>query len=168
MGKHNQFECLWTFQHIRNGEVLFEFEDKPNILTDEGEKAMVDTFFRSNDDTYFTGEYFYIGLYKGTITETTTLATVPNEPVGNGYGRILIERSNVGFPILEQDEGHWRVVSKEVTFVALGGSIGPLNGAFLGTTLDSSGVLIGAVASGVERTILAGDTAKISLKFKQK
>ena len=168
MSKHNQFECLWTFQHIRNGKVIFEFKDKPNILVDMGEKAMVDTFFRKRDSEYFPGDYFYIGLYKGTITETTTLASIPNEPSGGGYSRIQIERSTVGFPTLEQDEGHWRVISKEITFLASGGDIGPINGAFLCTSLGTTGVIIGAVAAGVESTIKAGSTAKISLKFKQK
>jgi len=60
------------------------------------------------------------------------------------------------------------VVSKEVTFTASGGDIGPLNGAFLCTSSDATGALIGAVATGVERTIIAGDQAILDLKFKQK
>jgi hypothetical protein len=169
MGRHNQYECRWNFRHVRKGQILFEIVDKQNILVDEGEKAMVDSFFRKNDSNYFpSGDFFYVGFYKGTITEVSTLASIPNEPVGNGYARIAIERSSIGFPTLEQDEGHWRVVSKEVTFIASGGDIGPLNGAFLCTSSDNSGVLIGAVATGVERTIISGDQAILDVKFKQK
>ena len=169
MGRHNQYECRWNFRHIRKGQVIFEFKDKQNILVDSGEKAMVDSFFRKKTSLYFPqGDYFYVGFYKGTITEETTLSSIPNEPVGSGYARIAIERSAIGYPTLEQDEGHWRVVSKEITFTAAGGDIGPLNGAFLCTSSDATGALIGAVATGVERTIISGDQAILDVKYKQK
>jgi hypothetical protein len=170
MSWRDWLECRWTFRQIRKGKVIYEFVDRKNILVDEGEKAMVDVFFRKKDSVYFSGDYFYIGLYKGTISETTTLATIPNEPaVANGYSRLAIERSSVGFPTIEQDEdGHWRVVSKELTYTASGGDIGPVNGVFLCTSSDNTGVLIGAVAASTERTIEAGDDSKISLKFRQK
>jgi len=50
----------------------------------------------------------------------------------------------------------------------VGGDIGPINGAFLCTSSDNSGVLIGAVAIDPERTILAGDTIYFQLKIRQK
>jgi len=168
MGKHNQYECLWSWKHIRDGKVIFEFKDRPNILVDQGEKAMVDSFFRKNSALYFAADTFYIGLYRGSIVETTILATIPNEPSGNGYARTAIERSTVGFPTLDQYEGHWRVTSKEITFTASGGDIGPLNGAFLCTSADNTGVLIGAVAAGTERTILSGDSSLATIKYRQK
>jgi len=170
MSWRDAYECLWTFQHIRDGKVIYEFRDKKNILVDEGELATIDTFFRDNASLYFPGDYFYIGLYKGTVVETSTLATIPNEPAAaNGYARIAVERSSVGFPTIEQNEdGNWQVVSKEVTFTASGGNIGPVNGAFLCTSSDNTGSLIGAVAASVERTILSGDNSKLSLTFRQK
>lgn len=172
MSWRNIFECRWNFQHIRDGEVIFEFKDRKNILVDQGEKAMVDTFFRKNASLYFSGDFFYIGLYKGTIVEGTVLSTVPNEPKEDaafGYSRLSVERSTIGFPTIEQDaNGNWRVISKEVTYTASGGDIGPINGSFLATSSDDTGALIGAVAVGVERTIKAGDQSKISLKFTQK
>jgi hypothetical protein len=170
MSWRNIFEMQWNFQHIRNGKIIFEFKNRPNILTDQGEKAMVDVFFRKQDAVYFAADLFYIGLYKGTITEGTTLATLPNEPaLLYGYSRLPIARSTTGFPTLEQDvDGNWRVISQEITYTAVGGDIGPVNGAFLATSSDDFGVLIGAVAAGVERTIKAGDQSKIALKFKQK
>jgi len=170
MSWRNIFECRWNFQHIRNGEVIFEFKDRKNILCDEGEKAMVDTFFRKNASLYFSDDYFYIGLYKGTVVETSTLSTIPKEPAASyGYSRLAVERSSVGFPTIEQDEdGNWRVVSKEITYTASGGDIGPINGAFLCTSSNDTGALIGAVAAGIDRTIKAGDQSKLSLKFRQK
>ena len=171
MSWRNYFECRWNFQHIRNGEVIFEFKDRKNILVDEGEKMAVDVLFRKRDSEYFAGDFFYLGMYKGTVVEATTLATIPNEPAAAfGYSRVAIERSLVGFPTLEQDpsDNNWRVVSKEITYTASGGNIGPVNGAFLGTSSDDTGVLICAVAAGTERTIIAGDQSKISFKFKAK
>ena len=170
MGWRDAYECLWTFRCIYKGKVIYEFVDRKNILVDSGEKAMIDVFFRKKDSVYFPGDYFYIGLYKGTITETTTLATIPNEPsVANGYSRLSVERSSVGFPTIEQDDdGHWKVTSKEVSWTASGGNIGPINGAFLATSSDNTGALIGAVTTPVERTILAGSESKVSLKFRQK
>jgi len=75
----------------------------------------------------------------------------------------------VGFPTLEVDsEDYWRVVSKELTITASGGSIGPVDGAFLCTSSGSSGTLIGTIATGVQRTILAGDSmiAQLMIRFK--
>jgi hypothetical protein len=170
MSWRNIFECRWDFQHIRNGKIIFEFKDRKNILVDEGEKAMVDVFFRKRESVYFAADLFYIGLYKGTIVEGSTLATLPNEPdLLYGYSRLSVARSTIGFPTLEQDDdGNWRVISQEVTFTASGGDIGPINGAFLATSSDDTGALVGAVAAGVERTIVAGDQSKLALKFKQK
>jgi hypothetical protein len=164
------FEQRWDFKHIRNGKVIFEFTDRKNLLVDQGEKGMIDTFFRNNGALYFPSTNFYIGLYKGTLLETSTLATLPNEPaLSFGYSRLVIERSTVGFPTIEQDEdGDWRVISKEVTYAAVGGDIGPINGMFLGTSSDNTGILIGGVAVGTDRTIKAGDQSIISIKFKQK
>lgn len=168
MSKHSWYSCIWDIKcYDRNKKLKWE-EEHPNILTDEGEKAIVDTFFRAKSSLYFTATNFYIGLYDGTISETTVLATLPGEPSGNGYSRLVCERSDVGFPTLEQNEGDWRVVSKELSLTASGGSIGPVNGAFIGTSSDDSGALIGAVAMMVERTILAGDTITFQMRVKIK
>jgi len=167
MKKHLFYDCEWHIRHIRDGKIIYEEKTK-NILVDEGEKAIVDTFFRNNASSYLSSDVFYIGLHKGTVSESTTLATIPNEPVGNGYSRIECERSNVGWPTLEQNDGDWQVVSKEIGLTAAGGDIGPVNGAFLGTSLDNFGVLIGAVAMKIERTILAGDTIIFQLTVKLK
>jgi len=60
------------------------------------------------------------------------------------------------------------VVSKEIELTASGGNIGPVNGAFIATTLDNSGSLIGAVAMAVERTVLAGDRILFQIRAKHK
>lgn len=168
MGIHQWYDCKWTIKQIRNGQVIFEIIDQPNILVDSGEKAVVDVFFRKKDSIYFASDNFYVGLYRGTISEATILSTIPNEPSGNGYSRFQIERSNVGFPTIDQFEGHWRVITKEGSITAVGGDIGPINGAFLCTSIDNLGVLICTVAIDPESTILSGETILFQLKIRQK
>lgn len=166
MGRHNWWNCIWTMKyHDPQGNLLFE-EDKKNSLVDEGEKACIEVFLRANDATYFPTDDFYIGFYRGSIAETTTLLTVPNEPSGNGYDRQTVRRSTAGWPTLEQHEGDWRAISEEVTFQSTGGDIGPFSGAFLCTSLDNLGYLIASVATSAERTILSGASMSLSLKVK--
>jgi hypothetical protein len=168
MHKHSWYEAIWDIKcYDKDGKLKWK-EKRPNILVDEGEKAIVDTFFRAKASLYFAATNFYVGLYKGTISESTVLTTIPGEPSGNGYARIMCERSSTGFPTLEQHEGDWRVVSKTFSLTASGGSIGPINGAFLGTSSNDTGSLIGAVAMGIERTILSGDTVTFQLRIKIK
>lgn len=158
----------WDIQHIRDGKVIYEELGKKNIIVDEGEKAILDVFYRKNDALYFADDYFYIGMYRGSISESTILTTIPNEPSGNGYSRLSVERSDVGWPTIEQHEGDWRVISIELELTASGGNIGPVSGAFVCTSLDNSGVLIGAIAMAVEITIQAGDKIIFRIRAKQK
>jgi hypothetical protein len=139
------------------------------MLVRDGEKAAIDTFYRNRANTYFgSGTHlFYIGLYHGSISKGSSLATIPGEPSGNGYSRQSIERSSVGWPILEQnDDLDWQLVSKEIYFEAVGGDIGPVDGYFICTSADSSGTLIGTVPFKTERTIKAGDKAIIQVQVK--
>jgi len=163
------YECRWNVWHKRAGKVIWELLDKKNLLVDEGEKALVDTFFRDRGTVYFPVTNFYLGLYSGTVAEATVLATIPGEPpILYGYSRTLVERSTIGWPTIEKHDGDWRVVSKEIDITAVGGNIGPVNGSFLGTSLDNAGFLIGSLAWPVERTVIAGDTITLQMKAKLK
>lgn len=168
MGK-TIYECCWDVKHIRNGSIIWEILNKKNTLVDEGEKAIIDTFFRNNSSLYFGATNFYIGLYNGSVSESTVLSTLPGEPASlYGYSRQVVERSSIGWPTIEKHEGDWRVVSKSLTLTASGGSIGPVNGAFIGTSNDATGTLIGSLQFGVERTVLSGDSITMELKSKLK
>ena len=167
MKKFHGLEQIWTMSQIRNGRVLWT-ETKKNIIPDEGEEAFVDTFYRNNAASYFAADTFYVGFYYGSVGESTILTTIPNEPSGNGYARVAVERSNVGWPTKEFHENDWRVVSKTITITASGGDIGPINGAFLCTSSNNTGALIGAVAMKVSRTIPAGDKVEFTIRAKQK
>ena len=166
---NHEYECLWTVTQRRQGRVIWEIVDKKNTLVDAGEKAIIDTFFRNLGINYFGAINFWVGLYNGTIAETTVMATLPNEPPStHGYARIEVERSAIGWPTIAKHEGDWRVVSKTLTISASGGEIGPVNGAFVGTSLDNTGTLIGVLSFGVERTIVDGDDVDIAIKAKLK
>lgn len=162
------WHCNWVFRCIHDGKVIWR-DSIHNLLVTEGNKALTDVIMRANDTTYFPVTNFYVGLYRGSVSKATTLATMPGEPSSNGYSRLVIERSEVGFPTLElDDDGDWRAVSKEITLTASGGDIGPIDGGFLGTSIDNTGVLIGVVAASVQRTVKAGDSMIIQLKAKIK
>lgn len=162
------WNCIWRFKHLRGGKVIWEFEDH-NLLTKAGGKALVDTIMRDNGPAYFTATNFYVGLYRGTVSRSTTLATIPGEPSGNGYSRNVIERSEVGFPTLGvDDDDYWKVTSKTLTVTASGGAIGPVDGAFLCLASGSVGTLIGTIATDVQRTILSGDSMEIQVMVRFK
>ena len=160
--------CTWIIKHVRDGKVIWQLE-KENFIPIEGGKAVLETIYRGRGSVYFTETNFYVGLYKGSVSKSTTLAIIPNEPSGNGYSRQLCERSTVGWPTIEEDAGYWRIISKELTFAASGGNIGPVGGAFLCTASSGgAGTLLNIVAMGIERTIIAGDQAIVQIKIKAK
>lgn len=160
------YEALWTVQHIRDGQVIWEIRDKKNLLMNEGQRAILETFFRDRGSNYFGMTNFWIGMFRGTVSKTTVLSTIPNEPSGNGYVRQEVERSAVGFPTIEQVDGDWRIVSKETIMTATGGDVGPVNGAFLCTSSDNTGILVGSLSFGIERTVMSGDEMIVKMKIK--
>lgn len=161
-------EQIWKVQHFHKGKIIWEMEKK-NIIVDEGEKALVDTFYRDNSSLYFSAPMFYVGLYQGNIAEDTILTTIPNEPtVEFGYSRQSIPRTTLGWSTIELNEGDWRVVSQQVEFTAFEGNIGPVSGSFLATSSDNSGILIGALSFSFERTIPAGDLIQFEIRAKHK
>lgn len=153
----------WEIIHYdRNGNMLYH-EIELNDLADEGEKNMLETFFRAEN----APTTFYLRLYNDTPAETDGLADLTGEPSGNGYSAKEIERSSTGFPTIEQDSGDWRVVSKTVQFVASGGSIGPVTYMVLATSSDNSGKLIGYKALSQSRTLADGEKLDCTLRIKQ-
>lgn len=153
----------WRFEHRNaDGEVLWDQDWTPNALSDAGESAMLDVYFRGAT----APTNFYIGLVNDTPVDTDTLATLTGEPAGSGYARALVERSNTGFPTLELDGGDYRVVSSTETFTAAGGSIGPVTYAFLATSTDNTGILVVYNALSQSRTLADGDSLDVTFRIK--
>lgn len=162
MGHHKFYKGIWNARYVnKNKEVLWSIR-KQNALTDEGEDSILETFFR------LTASYipanFYVRLCNDTLTETDTLSTILNEPTGNNYdtqlaaGDYTVPASTVGFPTKDTFEGDYRLKSKEITFTADGGDIGPVTTVFLATSSDNSKKLIAYLALPLTRTILDGDS----------
>ena len=155
---------IWHFIHRdKDGQVIWE-DRIENALADEGERDILGVYYRAET----APTEFYIGLVNGAPSESTTLSTLSGEPSGNGYSRQLVERSSVGFPTVQQDvNGDWQVVSKTVTFAASGGSIGPVDHAFLATTSDNTGKFVAYVALSQSRTLADGETLDVTLTITQ-
>lgn len=144
-------------------------EEAHNNLADEGEQHFLDVTLRNA-----TGAtQFYIGLSDSTtpcsIAETNNLtAASAGEPSSNGYARSdgLVERSNVGWPTLALDSGDYMATSTVETFVASGGSWGPVFCAFLATTIDNTGKLISYAPLSVGRTLASGESLQVTYKIK--
>lgn len=150
------------------GRLKYSFKGN-NTAADEGKKAVVDSFLINDSSIYFPETTFFVGLYYGAFSRTVTLLTVPGEPSGNGYSRQALEHSNVGWPTIEQDDlGNWRRISKEITFTASGGDIGPLSGAFLCTSSTSTGIMVCNYAFPTTRTVLTGESISFNIKVKIK
>jgi hypothetical protein len=142
----------------QNGQEIWS--DKiHNHLANEGESLVLDSFFRNNN----TPTNFYLGLCTSSLSDTDTLNTITDEPVGNGYARQLIPRTVVGWPTLVLDTGDYKVTSKEVTVTASGGTIGPVNTVFVCTSSDNTGKLISYAQLSTTRTVT--DTSTIYLQY---
>lgn len=162
MGKHKFYKSFWTIKHIRNGKEIWSIK-KQNSLADEGEESILESFFRGNAS--FTPAIFYVRLCNDTIVETDTLASILNEPSGNGYSTPSVERSTVGFPTKDTFGGNARITSKEVIFTASGGDIGPVTNLYLATTSNNTGKLIAFLALPLSRLILDGDSMIIQFEI---
>lgn len=160
---HPFFEGLWRIRELDGDKILSDVIVR-NDLLDEGEKSMLNTYFRAAE----VPTEFYLRLAKDSIRESDTLSDIAGEPVGNGYVPKLIERSATGFPVIEIDEGDYRVVSKAVTWVASGGQLGPVNVMYLATTSDDTGKLICAISLETQRTLQDGKSLEVTLMLKLK
>jgi len=163
MGRHKFYDSWWTIRHIRDGKEIWGM-DKKNSLVDQGEESILESFFRG--EAAYTPAGFYVRLCNDTLVETDTLITIQNEMSGNGYSAQTLERSTVGFPTKELDATDYRIVSKELTFTAVAGNIGPVTTAYLATTSDNSGKLIAFVDLAMTRTILSGDSMVVQMRIK--
>lgn len=126
MGKyehHRAGRCIWMSRigemdaAVGSQEHLdAQYEQKwvENYLSDGGEQAILDVFFRNG-----TMPSMYIALVIGDPGETGTPATM-TETAGTGYARILLNRNTTDFPTLALDSGDYKVTSAAKVFTAGG------------------------------------------------
>jgi len=170
MEKKYNWNGVWTIKHIRKGEVIWE-DTGNNSLVQQGEVAMLESFFKNTVDSAPTE--FYVRLCNSTPSITSTLPSIIGEASGFGYAAQLLPRSSVGW--IESDytgAGNYRLKSKVVTFTASGGSIGPVTNAYLATVdgvdipdISPIAKLIAFRALSMTRTILDGDSMTIQIRI---
>ncbi len=144
------------------GDVKWQ-ETVPNALADEGEQWFLDTFLRGASGP----TTFYLRLWNDTPAETDAISNLTGEPSTGNYSAKEVERSNTGWPTLATDSGDYQATSKQVTWTASGGTIGPVTYITLTTSSDSSGKLISYAALSQSRTLASGDSLQATYKIKQ-
>lgn len=158
MKRHGYFELSCK---SKNGNLLWQ-DGFWNSLANEGELAMLDLFFRNGNAP--TG--FSLALFNDTPVDTDTLADLIDEPLDNGYARHTIARNSTDWPILVLDAGDYQITSKNFTFTAIGGSIGPITYAVLIATIATVDKLIAYGALSQARTLSDGDSLDVIYALK--
>lgn len=131
-------------------------------LVDDGEKTILDVFFRNKT----LPSKFYIRLTTG-LSETSSIGDLSGfEPSTNGYAPQLVEANATGFPTLATVSGDWRITTKTVTFNATGGQWGPVTQACICTASDSNGTLLGFTALSNSRILYTNESINVSLSIK--
>ncbi len=134
-----------------------------NFLVNEGENAILESFFRDNHTPTF-----YFGLWnEGALSETDTIATLTQEvTVGDGYARIAVVRGTTDWGAAAPDAGDEKTTSATKTFSATGtwtqaqmlGLVSPASG--------TTGTLYAGVALTTARTLVNGDDLNVSMGVK--
>lgn len=146
----------------KSGKILSEFT-KDNFLTNLGEKQVLLALFRGET----VPDIYQVGLFYGTLFEESTIIQVPNEPSGNGYSREVLQRQSSDFPIIALDEGDYVLYTKTITITALGGNIGPVDGAFMSSVdEDDIEVLFSVMSMPTNITINNGESLEFTIKIK--
>lgn len=163
-------EMIWAstvgeIDPVRQGskeelDVLREQTWLHNFLTDQGEAAMLETFFRNNHIPAF-----HFALYNATPTETSTM-TLTTEVTGTGYARIALARDTVGWGAPALDVGDYRTVSATKTFTASGTWTSATHLALVSSLSGTTGTLYAIVALSATRTLNNGDTLNTSMAVK--
>jgi len=146
-----------------DGSVIFRERIK-NTLVNSGERLVLEVFFRNDNEP---GAFFVRAGY-GEVNEETVLYSIPNEPESStGYAPIRLERSGIGWPIIELEGGDWKLTSKQLTMTASAGqNIGPINFMYLATTNDNSGTLICTIPLPSEITLHDGQSLDFTISVK--
>jgi len=142
----------------------------PNALLDEGEKNVLDVYFRNTN----VPAQFYLGLGNNggtpaTPADTTLLSGV-TEVSGTGYARQLVNRNTTDWGASALDAGDYQSISKTVLFENTGGSSWTAADYWFLTTVLSgtSGLLLCAGALSSSRVVAAGQGFNLSIKQKGK
>lgn len=147
------------------GQCIYEEKNLPNLWHIEGQQFVLSLAF-DTESGFEAPSNYYLGLdNRGTIDIEDTLELISDEPSTNGYARQAVSSSS-GFAI-GISEGKLKATTGVLTFVASGGSWGPVSNLFLATTINNTGLLIATVALSSTRTIADGEsfTVRVGLSL---
>jgi hypothetical protein len=148
-----------VFTHVAaDGKTLLWKGVGGNALADEGEQSVLDCYLRAQN----CPSTFYLRLFNDTPVETDTLADITGEPSSNGYVAKEVTRNTSGWVSLTLVDGDYKAVSAEQTFVATGGSWGPVTYCVMATTSNNTGKHITFSALSTSRTLANGETLKVT------
>lgn len=132
-----------------------------NALLDEGERNVLDVYFRNN----LAPASFFLGLHSGALAETHTLTNVV-EPSQAGYARQAIARNTTDWGTPALDAGDYKTTATQESFGAAA-TWTPVNECFLSSTsAGASGSVLLSAALSTFRSLVSGDTLNVTLSVK--
>lgn len=138
-----------------------EEEVAHNVLTDEGERNLLDVYFRNQN----APPEFFVGLHSGDLSDTSTLADVV-EPSQSGYARKQLARNTTGWPTLALDAGDYQVEGASVVFTAAA-TWTPVNRMFLASqSTGAVGAILLEAALSTTRSLVSQDSLTVTPKAK--
>lgn len=133
-----------------------------NALTDEGENAILESFFRNNHTPTF-----HLGLWNdGAIAETDTIASLTAEQSGAGYARIPVVRGTSDWGAAALDAGDHKTTSATKQFSASGTWIQSQDLVLVSPLSGTAGSLYAWIALSPARTLGSGDTLDVNMGVK--
>ena len=165
-GRSEPLGWYWRFETRRGelGRLLGlpdEVEVVHNALLDEGERNVLDVYFRNN----LAPANFFLGLHSGALAETHTLTNVV-EPSQSGYARQQIARNTTDWGAPALDAGDYKTTASQESFAAAA-TWTPVNECFLASTSGgTSGSVILSAALSTFRSLVSGDTLNVTLSVK--
>jgi hypothetical protein len=134
------------------------------MLHDQGEQWLLQVAF---SEEQAVPANFYVGLCSDSLAETDGLADILNEPSGHGYSRALVP-SDSTHCVVTQDGDYYKVTFAQATYIGNGGSFGPVNTWFVGTTANNTGKLLFSGPVDPAQTISDGGTFGLTVYVRVK
>ena len=158
---------ILSFQHIRNGEVIYEEKNIRNMFHVEGEAFMLKACFTTAGNAPPAAYYFGLDS-RVSPTLLDTLSTLTSqEPIGNGYVRSSVSStgSGVNYFTIEEVDSVYRATVSILTFSGTLAGYGPVRNVFLATSSDNSGTLIATNSLSSPVTLSSGDAINIKMSL---
>jgi hypothetical protein len=148
-------------QHLRNNKVIWEDFNLYNMLHGEGQEIILNAVFAGGS----IPSYYYLGLdNRSSLDVEDNLASLLAEPSVNGYSRFTVSSSS-DFTITADSAGNFKSQSILLTFLASGGSWGPIKNLFMSSSLDNTGKLISSVSLSDVLSLADGDIVNLRINL---